>query len=207
MFHRSNTVFEKRFSARVCCENMIRMMSKRDSKSRLSGWCLHLSLLVRLSSHRLKYSCKGQGCFAPARWPVMFPLPSSKLCIFSCSFSLMIAWKGGCEVLSCVWVFACLRQEFSSLRFYVTEWVSNVCFTSCMNSHGVLVYNCCEDGVTLGPSLIITNYDFFQNYRASILTKSVREGNHFLVVVVMYVLSPVLNQNCLPTRLDWAKVS
>lgn len=43
----------------------------------------------------------------------------------------------------------------------MTEWVSNVCFTSCMNSHGVLVYNYCDNGVTLEPSLIIINYDLF----------------------------------------------
>lgn len=44
----------------------------------------------------------------------------------------------------------------------MTEWVSNVCFTSCMNSHGVLVYNYCDDGAKIGPSLIIINYDLFQ---------------------------------------------
>lgn len=34
MFYRSNTVFENKLSTKVYCDNIIRMMSKRDSKSR-----------------------------------------------------------------------------------------------------------------------------------------------------------------------------
>ena len=77
----------------------------------------------------------------------------------------------------------------------MTEWVSNVCFTSCMSSHAVLVYNYCDDGVTLGPSLIIISYDFSRT-AGPLFSQSVREGNHFLTIVVRYVLAPGLNQNC-----------
>lgn len=87
----------------------------------------------------------------------------------------------------------------------MTEWVSNVCFTSCMNSHGVLVYNYCDDDVALRPSLIIISYDF--SGLQVLYSHKVSKGREPLLSNCCYVCpSSQPEQKSLTTLLDGAKV-
>lgn len=96
MFYRSNTVFENKLSTNVYCDNIIRMMSKRDSKSRQLSeffppdFSFVVLAKIQLQMAGLKKQLENAHGTAQTTWGSVLFLPDQMSCLRSKSFSLSL---------------------------------------------------------------------------------------------------------------------